>query len=102
MKLLRKAWGVQYELFDMYALDGMASMVAEPFNRYEPMTVDQDVPFQEFVDFVKFLAPKAWQEERVLPVGVKNGPAVTAWRFDSEHRTVFLRHSAAAGSTRSR
>ena len=39
---------------------------------------------------------------RVLPLGVKNGPAVTAWRFDSEHRTVFLRHSAAAGSTRSR
>src|SRR5262249_27298877 len=55
MKLLHKVQGVQYELFDMYALDEMAPMVAEAFNRYEPMTVAQGIPFQEFVDFVKLL-----------------------------------------------
>src|SRR5262249_10656591 len=43
MKLLRKVQGVQYELFDMSALDEMAPMVAEAFNRDEPMTVAQDV-----------------------------------------------------------
>lgn len=40
-KLLRKVQGVQYELFDMCALDEMAPMVAEAFNRYEPMAVAQ-------------------------------------------------------------
>jgi hypothetical protein len=46
----------------MYAPDEMAHIVAEAFKCYEPMTVAQDVPFQEFVDFVKLLAPKAQQE----------------------------------------
>jgi hypothetical protein len=63
MKLFGEVQGVQYELFDMDALDEMAPMVAEAFNRYEPMTVAQGVPFQEFVDFVKLLGPKAQQEE---------------------------------------
>jgi hypothetical protein len=38
----------------------------------------------------------------ILPAGVKNGPPVPAWRFDSECRTVFQRHSATAGSIDSR
>ena len=53
MEPLREVQGVQYELFDMYALDEMALMVAEAFNRYEPMTVTQDIPVTVFVDFVK-------------------------------------------------
>jgi hypothetical protein len=63
MELLHEVQGVQYELFDMYALDEMALMVAEAFNRYEPMAVVQDIPLKEFVDFVKLLGPKAQQEE---------------------------------------
>src|SRR5215470_1823830 len=63
MKLLHEVQGVQYELFDMGALDKMALVVAEAFNRAEPMTVARDVPLHEFVDFVKLLAPKAQQEE---------------------------------------
>src|SRR5262249_51422356 len=83
MTLLRKGRGVQYELFDMHALDEMAPMVAEAFNRHEPMTVAQDVPFQEFVDFVKLLAPKAQQEElTVLARDQETGQVIGAMIAD--------------------
>src|SRR5262245_14145436 len=62
-KLLHKVQNVQYELFDMCTLDEITPMVAEAFNHYEPMAVAQAIPFQEFMDFVKLLAPKAQQEE---------------------------------------
>src|SRR5262245_40427935 len=65
-KLLRKVQGVQYELFDMSALDEMAPMVAEAFNRYEPMTVAQDVPFKEFIGLINLFEPKAQQEELTI------------------------------------
>jgi len=82
-KLLRKVQGVQYQLFDMYALDEMAPMVAEAFNRYEPMTVAQAVPFQEFVDFVKLLAPKAQHEElTVLARDQETGQVIGAMIAD--------------------
>jgi len=83
MKLLRKVQGVQYELFDMYALDEMALTVAEAFNRYEPMTVAQAVPFQEFVEFVQLLGPKAQQEElTVLARDQETGQVIGAMIAD--------------------
>jgi len=62
MESLREVQGVQYELFDMRALDEMALMVAKAFGRYEPMAIAQDIPVNEFVDFVKLLGPKAQEE----------------------------------------
>src|SRR5262245_22628975 len=83
MKLLRKVQGVQYELFNMHALDEMARMVAEAFKRYEPMTAAQDVPFQEFVDFVRLLGPKAHHEElTVLARDQETGQVIGAMIAD--------------------
>ena len=83
MKLLSKVQGVQYELFEIYALGEMAPMIAEAFNRYEPMTVARNVPFQEFVDFVKLLAPKALQEElTVLARDQETGQVIGAMIAD--------------------
>src|SRR5262245_23030485 len=83
MKLFSKVQGVQYELFDMDALDEMAPMVAKAFKRSEPMAVAQDVPFQEFVDFVKLLGPKAQQEElTVLARDQETGQVIGAMIAD--------------------
>src|SRR5258708_7561398 len=83
MEPLREVQGVQYELFDMYALDEMALMVAEAFNRYEPMAVAQDIPVKEFVDFVKLLGPKAQQDElTVLARDQETGQVIGAMITD--------------------
>src|SRR5262249_34725496 len=83
MELLREVQGVQYELFDMYALDEVALMVAEAFNRYEPMAVVQDIPLKEFLDFVKLLVPKTQQEElTVLARDQETGQVIGAMITD--------------------
>jgi GNAT superfamily N-acetyltransferase len=83
MEPLREVQGVQYELFDMHVIDEMALMVAEAFNRYEPMTVTQDIPVTVFVDFVKLLGPKARQEElTVLARDQETGQVIGAMITD--------------------
>jgi hypothetical protein len=67
----------------MYAIDEMALMVAEAFNRYEPMAVAQDLPVKEFVDFVKLIGPKAQQEElTVLARDLETGQVIGAMITD--------------------
>jgi hypothetical protein len=83
MKPLREVQGVRYELFDMSALGETAHMVAEAFNRYEPMSVAQGIPAKEFEDFIKLLGPKAQQEElTVLARDQETGQVIGAMITD--------------------
>ncbi|MGR8929568.1 MAG: GNAT family N-acetyltransferase [Gammaproteobacteria bacterium] len=66
MTILRRSQGVQYEIFSILALNGMASVVAEAFTRYEPMTVIQNIQAEEFVAFVKCLGCKAQRERLTI------------------------------------
>ena len=61
--ILNEAEGVQYELFDISELQEMATLAAETFSRYEPVTSSLGISLEDFADFVRLLGPKVEQEE---------------------------------------
>jgi len=61
--VLNEAEGVQYELFNINQLPELATMTAETFARYEPVTSSLGIPLDDFADFVRLLGPKVEQEE---------------------------------------
>ncbi len=66
MSILGEVEGVQFRLFEMDALDDMASVVAEAFTRDEPTSVTLNIQFNEFADWVKLFGPTAAREQLTL------------------------------------
>ena len=54
--------GVRYELFTMAHAEGVTKVITEAFTKYEPMTVEQNIPEEAFIHFFQKLLPKAEAE----------------------------------------